>query len=169
MPFLSNGREHAMQRTSAFQILAGMLVCALLVSGCDTFNEANDELASEIRQRVEDRRQQWEDQNIEDYQLIYSQQLGDVIVDSVEVFVRSQEVDSIATSKDIPDDDILVGTVESFFERIEARIGEDDSRFTADFDPDRGFPTRYTADFENGRESETVLTTALVDSVASTE
>lgn len=154
-----------MRHTPAFQIVTGILVCILVVSGCDTFNEANDELASEIRQRVEERRQQWRDQDIEDYQLIYSQQVGDVIVDSVEVFVRSQAVDSIATSKDISDDEVLVGTVESFFDRIEARIGDDESRFTADFDQEQGFPTRYTADFEGGRKSETVLTTALVDSV----
>jgi hypothetical protein len=158
-----------MRHVFAARLLIGILGAAVVLSGCDIFTGANDELAGQIRQRVQDRQQQWQNQNIEDYQLIYSQQVGDVLVDSIEVFVRSRTVDSIATSRDIPEEEVLVGTVASFFDLIEARIGEDESQFTADFDEDQGFPTRYTADFQDGRQSQTVLTTALVDSVKSTE
>lgn len=150
-----------------FGLLFGILASSFVVSGCDIFNEPGDELSDQFSQRVQDRRQQWQDQNIVDYKLIYSQQVGDVLVDSVEVFVRSKTVDSIATSRDIPEEEILVGTVESFFKLIEDRIGEDESQFTVDFDAERGFPTRYTADFQNGRRSQTILTNALIDSTES--
>jgi len=153
----------------AFRLLSSILITALILSSCDIFTGANDELADQISQRVQDRRQQWQDQNIEDYQLIYSQQVGEVLVDSVEVFVRSGMVDSIVTSRDISEEEVLVGTVDSFFDLIEARIGEDESQFTADFNPNRGFPTRYTADFQDDRRSQTVLTNALIDSVKCVE
>ena len=158
-----------MRHASAFRLWVGILAGIFVVSGCDIFNEPDDELSDQISQRVQERRQQWQDQNIEDYQLIYSQQVGEVLVDSVKVFVRSGMVDSIATSRDIPEEELLVGTVESFFDLIEARIGEDESQFTADFDSEQGFPTRYTADFQDGRRSQTVLTNTLIDSVESTE
>lgn len=148
-----------------------ILICVLfgtfIISGCDLFTNPGEALSDKISQRVQERRQQWKDQTIEDYQLIYSQQVGDILVDSVQVFVRSRTVDSVRTSRDIPEEEILVETVGSFFDLIEARIGEDASQFTTDFDEDHGFPTRYTADFQDGRQSQTVLTTALVDSVQS--
>lgn len=158
-----------MRNFSAFGLLTVGLVAVLIVSGCDIFSEPNDELSDQIRQRVQQRRQQWQDQNIEDYQLIYSQQVGDILVDSIRVVVRSRTVDSVFTSRDLSEDEVLVKTVLSFFDLIESRIGEDESQFSADFDENRGFPTRYTADFQDGRQSQTVLTTALIDSVESAE
>lgn len=158
-----------MQNSHVLVLSIGVLVGLLAIAGCDLFSDANDGVSDQILERVQERRQQWLDQNIEDYQLIYSQQVGDVLVDSVEVFVRSRTVDSIATSRDIPEDEVLIGTVGSFFDLIEARVGEDDSQFTADFDEEQGFPTRYTADFQDDRRSQTVLTTAVVDSAGATE
>jgi len=158
-----------MKNSYVLSLSVGVLVGVLVMGSCDLFSDANDEVSNQILERVRNRRQQWQDQNIEDYQLIYSQQVGDVLVDSVEVFVRSRMVDSIATSQDLPEDEVLVGTVGSFFDLVEARIGEDDSQFNADFDEEQGFPTRYTADFQDDRRSQTVLTTALVDSLEATK
>lgn len=94
------------------------------------------------------------------------QQRGDVIVDTAEVFVRSGTVDSIAASPDVSEEELLVGTVESFFDLVESRIGEEESQFGANFDEERGFPTNYSADFQDDRRNHDVITITLIDSVA---
>jgi hypothetical protein len=53
-----------------------------------------------------------------------------------------------------------VTTVESFFDRIKDRIGEDTSEFTADFDEERGYPTEYQAGLED-QPNEVVVTHGL--------
>jgi len=148
-----------------FRLAIGVALVVFVVSGCDLFDGPGQKLQDDIKQRVQERRQQWEDQGIENYRLVYSQQVGETLVDSVHVRAEQGSVDSIDVSQDVPKEDLLVGTVDSFFDLIEARIGEEESQFTADFDQDQGFPTSYTADFEDDRPSQTVLTIALEDSL----
>ncbi len=115
---------------------------------------------------MEEARQRWQEEAIQDYQFVYTQQRGDVIVDTAEVFVRAGTVDSIATSPaDVPEEELLVGTVESFFDLIEPRIGEEDSQFGANFDEDQGFPTEYNAGFQDDRRDQDIITIEFVDSV----
>lgn len=144
-----------------------LVVIPLVLPGCD-FGSQN-EVQERIRERVENRRQQWQAQDIEDYKLVYAQQVGDVRIDSVTVFVTAGTVDSITTSADVPEDELLVGTISAFFDLIEARIGERDSQFSAGFNNERGYPVEYTADFRDGRPSQTVLTTALDDSLGGSD
>jgi len=144
-----------------------LVVIPLVLPGCD-FGSQN-EVQDRIRERVENRRQQWQDQDIEDYKLVYAQQVGDVRIDTVSVFVTAGTVDSINTTPDVSEDELLVGTVGSFFDLIEARIGESDSQFSAGFNNEQGYPVEYTADFQDGRPSQTVLTTALNDSLGVSE
>lgn len=146
------------------QVIKCLAVVLLFsVSGCD-FSE-QDEIQDRMRERVENRRQQWESQGIETYRLIYSQQVGDVLVDTVRVVVTGGTVDSSSTSVDVSEAELLVGTVDSFFDLIEARIGEEESQFDVQFNQERGYPTRYTADFRDDRASQTVLTIGLEDSL----
>lgn len=132
-----------------------------VVGGCD----AGFDVENQVRDQLDDARQRWQEQSIRNYQFIYAQQRGDVIVDTAEVFVRSGAVDSIATSPEVSEDELLVGTVGSFFDLIEGRIGEDDSQFGADFDEEQGFPVSYNADFQDDRRNQDIVTIALVDSV----
>lgn len=140
-----------------------VVVLLLSISGCD-FSE-QDEIQDRMRDRVESRRQQWESQGIETYRLIYSQQVGDVLVDTVRVVVSGGTVDSSTSSVDGSETELLVGTVDSFFDLVEARIGEEESQFDVQFNQERGYPTRYTADFRDGRASQTVSTIRLEDSL----
>jgi hypothetical protein len=140
-----------------------LVVIPLVLPGCDFGGQEG--IQDQIRERVEARRQQWEDQDIENYKLVYSQQVGDVLIDTVNVFVSAGAVDSITTSSDVSKDELLVGTVGTFFDLIEARIGESESQFSAGFNNERGYPVEYTADFRDGRPSQTVVTTALNDSL----
>lgn len=138
----------------------------VVVPGCDVFSEPGENgLREKMKQRVQDRRQQWQDQGIDNYQLLYKQKVAETVIDSVRVYVRQGAVDSIYASQNVPTDELLVGTVLSFFDLVEARIGEEESQFTADFDEERGYPRSYTADFQDGRASQTVLVLALQDSV----
>lgn len=133
------------------------------VAGCDISGDVKDQ----VRAKLENARQQWQEQDIQDYRFRYSQQRGSVIVDTVEVFVRSGTIDSIATSPDVSEDEPLVGTVESFFDLIEDRVdeaGDDDSQFSASFDDRRGFPTSYSADFRDERRDHDIITIGLADS-----
>jgi len=143
--------------------LVVLLVGTPLVGGCDFGFDTQDE----VRNQFEEARQRWQGQDILDYNLLYTQQRGDIIVDTAEVFVRSGEVDSLSVSPDVPEEELLVGTVESFFDLIEARIGEEDSQYRADFDDDRGFPVSYNADFQDDRRDQDIITIALVDTVGS--
>jgi len=139
------------------------LVIGVVVSGgCD----AGFDVENQVRDQLDEARQRWQEQSIRNYQFIYAQQRGDVIVDTAEVFVRSGTVDSIATSPAVAEDELLVGTVGSFFDLIEARIGEDDSQFGADFDEEQGFPVSYNADFQDDRRNQDIITIALVDSIS---
>jgi len=144
-----------------------VVVLLFTMSGCD-FSE-QDEIQDRMRERVENRRQQWESQGIETYRLIYSQQVGDVLVDTVSVVVTGGTVDSSSISVDVSEAELLVGTVDSFFDLIEARIGEEESQFDVQFNQERGYPTRYTADFRDDRPSQTVLTIGLEDSLGASD
>jgi len=130
---------------------------AFLAGGCDFGSSAR----SQARDRLESARETWQSQNIENYRFVYRQQRGDVIVDTAEVFVREGRVDSISTSPDGREDDLLVGTIASFFDLIEARIGEEDSQFGANFDRERGFPTDYNAGFQDSRRDQDIITVAV--------
>jgi hypothetical protein len=149
--------------------VAKCLVVVLLfsTSGCDFSQQ--DEIQDRMRERVENRRQQWQSQGIETYRLIYSQQVGNVLVDTVRVVVTGGTVDSSSTSVDVSEAELLVGTVDSFFDLIEARIGEEESQFDVQFNQERGYPTRYTADFQDDRPSQTVLTIGLEDSLGASD
>lgn len=149
--------------------VAKCLVVVLLfsMSGCDFSQQ--DEIQDRMRERVENRRQQWESQGTETYRLIYSQQVGDILVDTVRVVVTGGTVDSSSTSVDVSEAELLVGTVDSFFDLIEARIGEEESQFDVQFNQERGYPTRYTADFRDDRPSQTVLTIGLEDSLGASD
>jgi len=50
-----------------------------------------------------------------------------------------------------------------------ARIGEEESQFDVQFNQERGYPTRYTADFRDDRASQTVLTIGLEDSLGASD
>jgi len=134
-----------------------LLIGAVTVTGCDLYG---DDVRDAAQDRLDRARQKWQDQGITDYQFMYSQQRGETIVDTAQVFVQSGQVDSIATTPEVPEDELLVGTVESFFELIEGRI-KDDNRFGANFDQEFGYPTDYNADFEGDRRSEDIITLEL--------
>jgi len=141
--------------------LLSLILAVGFVGGCDFGGGIQDQ----VRDQLEDARQRWQEQNLQDYQLVYAQQRGETIVDTARVFVRSGAVDSISTSPDdIPDDELLVGTVESFFALIESRIGEEESQLGANFDTDQGFPTSYDATFEDERRDQDIITITLLES-----
>lgn len=127
---------------------------ALLGGGCDFGNGAENQ----PRDRLERAREQWREQDIQDYRFVYRQQRGEVIVDTAEVFVRGGQVDSIHTEPEVSEDELLVGTIESFFDLIEARIGEDESQFGANFDQEKGFPIEYNAGFQDDRRNQDIIT-----------
>jgi hypothetical protein len=58
----------------------------------------------------------------------------------------------------VAEDEPLVGTISSFFDLIEARVGESDSQFGANFDDTRGFPVNYNAGFQDDRRSQDIIT-----------
>ena len=160
-------QERHMTGTKSRVVQCLVVVLLFTMSGCD-FSE-QDEIQDRMRERVENRRQQWESQGIETYRLIYSQQVGDVLVDTVSVVVTGGTVDSSSISVDVSEAELLVGTVDSFFDLIEARIGEEESQFDVQFNQERGYPTRYTADFRDDRPSQTVLTIGLEDSLGASD
>ena len=143
-----------MNRTPFFSFVLSFLVGVLLVSSCDFEGSAR----SEIRNQLQEAREKWQAQGTENYRFVYSQQRGDVIIDTVEVFVRGGRMDSIRTVPDVPEDEPLVGTIASFFDLIEARVGESDSQFGANFDDTRGFPVNYNAGFQDDRRSQDIIT-----------
>lgn len=153
--------EAVKAQTPAWFYPLALAISVSIFGGCNFGFDVEDQ----VRDRLNDARQRWQEQSIGNYQFIYAQQRGDVIVDTAEVFVRSGTVDSIATSPEVSEDELLVGTVGSFFDLIEDRIGEDDSQFGADFDEEQGFPVSYNADFQDGRRNQDIITIALVDSV----
>lgn len=157
---LSRSKQMKMIRGSV--LLLVLTICGIAVSGCDFSGDVKDV----VRDRLENARQKWQDQDIQDYQLVYSQQRGDVIVDTARVFVQSGEVDSIATSPTVDEEELLVGTVESYFNLIEARI-DDDNPYGAKFDNDQGFPTEYNADYQGDRRDEDIITIELIGSSTS--
>jgi hypothetical protein len=132
-----------------------LLLCGgLSVGGCDFGNSARNQ----ARDRLENARERWQAQETQNYRFVYRQQRGEIIVDTAEVFVRGGRVDSIHTVPNVSEDELLVGTIESFFDLIEARIGEDDSQFGANFDDERGFPIDYNAGFQDDRRSQDIIT-----------
>jgi len=143
-----------MKRTVLFPLVLSLLTGILLVSGCDFEGSAR----SEIRNQLQEAREKWRAQGTENYRFRYSQQRGDVIIDTVEVVVRGGSVDSIRTVPDVADDEPLVGTIASFFDLIERRIDEEDSQYGANFDNDRGFPVNYNAGFQDDRRSQDIIT-----------
>lgn len=65
-----------------------------------------------------DEYQRWQQQDLESYEFVYSQQPGDVIVDTAEVFVGSEEIDAIVMPLEVSEEGLLVETVDSFFMTI---------------------------------------------------
>lgn len=65
-----------------------------------------------------DEYQRWQQQDLESYEFVYSQQRGDVIVDTAEVFVGSEEIDAIVMPLEVSEEGLLVETVDSFFMTI---------------------------------------------------
>jgi len=153
---------------SVQSIVLGLFI--LLLLGCGF--TGTDDTQENIRERIDQQRELWQDQNVEDYTLVYRQRRGTVVLDSVKVFVRAGVVDSVAVftaEDDVGDDEPLIGTVESFFTLIENRVGEEVSQFSANFDEQRGFPTEYGATFDSERRREDVRTIRLEESTGSTE
>ena len=138
--------------TRCFLLL--LLFGSLSVGACDFENGAR----SQARDRLDNAREKWQSQGTQNYRFVYRQQRGEVIVDTAEVFVRGGSVDSIHTVPDVSESELLVGTIESFFDLIEARIGEDESQYGANFDRERGFPTDYNAGFQDGRRNQDIIT-----------
>ncbi|MCS3823614.1 hypothetical protein GGP51_002569 [Salinibacter ruber] len=127
-----------------------ILVMGGTLAGCDFITGSDrEQVQSQIRQRIESRRDQWSSQNIHDYSFVYSQRVGKKVVDSVKVYVKKGRVDSICTSVHTSEKRVLVGTVDSFFSLILKRVGEKKSQFSADFEQELGYPTEYTAKFAN--------------------
>ena len=142
---------------SVYQLFLLFLIGGLLIGGCDFGNSAR----SQAQDRLENARERWQTQEIQDYRFVYRQQRGEVIVDTAEVFVRGGSVDSTHTVPNVSEDELLVGTIESFFDLIEARIGEEDSQFGANFDRERGFPIDYNAGFQDDRRSQDIITVSV--------
>ena len=138
------------------------IALALTSAGCGVFGGgAQSGLQDQIRQRIQDKRAQWRSQEIDDYRLVYEQSIGDRVVDSIEVFVRGREVDSTHTSRSSGEVDRLVGTVASFFTLVEARVGEEASQFSVEFDDESGYPIEYEASFSDDRRNHAVFTISL--------
>jgi len=138
----------------------GLVIAALAIAGCDFFG---DDATNAVRDRLDRARQKWENQDIQNYEFRYSQQRGETIVDTARVFVQSGEVDSIATTPQVDEEELLVQTVQSFFDLIEARI-DDDNPYGARFDQELGYPTEYNANYQGDRRDEDIITLALVES-----
>lgn len=134
-----------------------LVIGGLGLGGCGFGGNAQNQ----VREQLENAREKWQAQEIQDYRLVYQQQRGSTIVDTVEVFVQTGQVDSIRTTPTVSDGELLVRTVDSFFDLIEARIAEDASQFGANFDTEQGFPIDYNANFNDGRRSQDIITVAL--------
>ncbi|WP_263818216.1 DUF6174 domain-containing protein [Salinibacter sp.] len=145
-----------------------ILVLVLVAgAGCDILSQQNTEDTRDaIRERVEMARQTWAEQDISTYQVTYDQRVGSVAASNIEVYVSGGEVDSVSSLGSIEEDDLLVTTIDSFFDLVLDRIGEEGSRFRADFDDEQGFPVSYNADFQDDRRNQDIITIALVDSVS---
>lgn len=155
---LASTDEMTEPRIFRFYLLA-FAIGIFATGGCDFEGGAEEQ----VRDQLENARQKWQEQDIQTYQLVYSQQRGDVIVDTAKVFVRSGAVDSTATTPNVSDEELLVGTVESFFDLIESRIGEEGSQYGANFHEEQGFPTSYNADFQDDRRDHDIITIELVE------
>jgi len=138
-----------------------VLACMALLltsAGCDVLTgESTDETRDAVRQRVETARQTWQDQGGSDYRVKYSQQVADVVYRDIEVFVSNGTVDSVRASTNLSEKNLIVTTVDSFFNRILERVGEDDSQFSVNFNEEMGYPVEYQASFSN-RPNEGVVT-----------
>jgi len=146
-------------------MIATTLLCLMMaaVGACDILSGENRaETREAIRKRIESQQQKWDDQEIDSYRLTYSQQVGDVLSSGVEVYVSSGTVDSVRTPDNVSREDLLVGTVDSFFDLLLDRFEKAGSRFRADFNEERGFPINYEGDF-NDRPSETVVTESVTE------
>lgn len=139
-----------------------VLVLVLVVgSGCDLLSQQNTEDTRDaIRERVEKARQTWAEQDISAYRVIYYQRIGSVRASNIEVYVSGGEVDSVSSLGSIEEEDLLVTTIDSFFDRVIDRIGEDDSRFQTRFDDEKGYPVSYEANRE-GRPREVIRTDSI--------
>lgn len=131
-----------------------VIVAGLTLGSCDFGFNAQ----SQVRERLENAQEKWQAQEIQTYRFVYQQQRGQTIVDTVEVFVRTGQIDSICTVPEVSDEELLVGTVDSFFDLIEVRIEEDESQFGANFDREQGFPIDYNASFRDGRRDQDIIT-----------
>jgi hypothetical protein len=151
-------------KTQVVLRLCVLLLGGVVLVGCDFVTGSDrEDVQDRIRERIENRQDQWASQNIVDYEFTYSQQIGEDFVDSVKVYVRGGDVDSISTSMPISREKLLVGTVDSFFDLILARVGEEESQFNADFDQEVGYPTEYTATFAD-RPDHAVVTLSVSSS-----
>jgi hypothetical protein len=150
-------------RTRPALWLSVVLLGGLALVGCDFLTGSDrDEVQNRIRDRIEDRREQWDSQGIDSYEFTYSQQVGTTVIDTVKIFVREGAVDSIYTDPSTPDEDLLVGSIDSFFNLIESRVGQDDTEFGAEFNEEQGYPTQYTASFPDN-PNEAILTLSLTE------
>lgn len=128
----------------------------VFLAGCDVLLGGQEEdVRQAIREQVDQREQLWQDQEINDYQLVYSQLADRKRIDSVIVFVSGGDVDSTWTSSTAGREDIVVEDVESFFQVIRDRVGDDDvDTWNANFNDSLGYPSQYQAVFVDGEEEE---------------
>ena len=122
----------------------------VVLSGCDLlmFDEAEDDQLDV----VDEHEQLWQDQGIADYRVTYGQQTGGgVKIDTFHVFVSEQTVDSVETSASR--DELIVDTVDSFFEHIRGRIGDDNVlNLSINFQDNIGYPTTFEALLDEGAD-----------------
>lgn len=130
------------------------LVGGFVLGGCNFGSNAENQ----ARNQLENAREKWQAQEMQNYRFVYQQQRGGTIVDTIEVFVQTGQVDSVRTVPEVSDEEILVRTIDSFFDLIEARIGEEESQFGANFDSEKRFPVDYNAGFQDGRRSQDIIT-----------
>lgn len=124
-------------------------IMLFVLTGCDLIPQENEKLREEMMKEIEDREMEWRDKDINRYKFTYSQQVGDLKVDSISVFVDEGAVDSVHSSRPIEKEDMLVETVESFFRLIEQRVQSNGmSQYSVSFDEEWSYPTEFMAIYE---------------------
>lgn len=125
------------------------------VFGCDFFSE--ESIREEQRARIDENKQRWTEQNITDYYLTYRQRANEAVIDSITIFVSARTLDSMSATSSISRENVLVKNVDSFFEQIREKVGNENVLdFAVNFDDSLGYPSRYAATFEDRPDEEIV-------------
>ena len=141
-----------------YQLLGALLASLLvLATGCD-FLDPGDSVEDDQRALVEEGQQQWERQEIDSYRMTYRQEVGTTAVDTVVIEVQDGAFESFQASEPIDADELIVRTVDAFFDHIDRQIGNDDVlNLSVNFEDSLGYPVEYAA-ARDERDNELVET-----------